>query len=174
MASIRRKKKLFPEIKTNIKSEFIGEEKYEMATVVTVHPDAPDDSLISHTSKKAKIPHLYSFMPMPTPGGDQKSSKDELEEIMKEYIQEYCLPFDTDPLVYWKVSPQRMLPLMKLARGVMGCSATSAPSERVFSITWNFYTANRTMLGPSTFQKLLLIKCNKEVFELQLNFGESW
>ena len=105
LPSEEKKEELFQEIKTIIKSEFISEEKYEMATVVTVHPDAPDDSLISHTSKKAKIPHLYSFMPMPTPGGDQKSSKDELEETMKEYLQEYCLSFDTDPLVYWKVSP---------------------------------------------------------------------
>lgn len=52
-----------------------------------------------------------------------------------------------------------------LARQVFCCTATSAPSGRVFSIAGNYFTANRAQLGTDSFRSMLLIKCNSELFE---------
>ena len=53
----------------------------------------------------------------------------------------------------------------KYVREVMALTATSAPSERVFSIAGDFYSAKRNRLSKDTFRSLLLIKMNQELFE---------
>ena len=124
--------------------------------------DTASESLPMPTAPKR--PHLFSFMPSSTKG-KRKSPTDEIEEILKEYIEEDCASFDVDPLTYWRESPPKMLPLKKQARELMGCTATSAPSERIFSIAGNFFTPSRANLGPTTFRDLLLIKCNRAIYE---------
>ncbi|KAG7173470.1 hypothetical protein Hamer_G024357, partial [Homarus americanus] len=67
------------------------------------------------TQSLQKRPHLFSSTPPATKG-------------------EGCVPFDVDHLVYWRKSPPKMHPLKHLAREISGCTATSAPSDRVFSV----------------------------------------
>ncbi|KAG7156102.1 hypothetical protein Hamer_G021340 [Homarus americanus] len=47
--------------------------------------------------------------------------------------------FDVDPLAYWRDSPPKLHPWKHLAREMLGCKATSAPSEGVFSVAGNFF-----------------------------------
>ncbi|KAG7170115.1 hypothetical protein Hamer_G012351 [Homarus americanus] len=63
-----------------------------------------------------------------------------------------------------KGSPPKMHPLKHLAREMLGCTTTSAPPERVFSVAGNF-SPNRPQLGVATFRELLLIKSSKDIYD---------
>ena len=56
-----------------------------------------------------------------------------------------------------------MLP--SLFNVLFGCTATSAPSERVFSIAGHYFTPNRAQLNATSFRSMIMIKCNSELFE---------
>jgi len=67
--------------------------------------------------------------------------------------------------MYWKKKSEEFPTHASLAKDYLGLTAISAPSERVFSIVGNFYTARRNSLGSETFRSLMFIKCNPTVFE---------
>ncbi|KAG7176514.1 putative hAT family C-terminal dimerization region-containing protein 20 [Homarus americanus] len=89
------------------------------------------------TKSLQKRPLLFSFMP-PSTKSEHKSHTDKFEQVLMEYIGEDCVPFDVDPLVFWKDSLPKMHSLKHLAREMLGCTSTSAPSGRVFSVAGNF------------------------------------
>ena len=86
-----------------------------------------------------------------------------------EYLQEQIISFDENPLSFWKNNEKKFPHLSQLAREYLGCAATSAPSERVFSIAGNFYTSDRSLLGTATFRSLMFIKCNQSLYD-KINF----
>ena len=87
------------------------------------------------------------------------------ESLLKQHSEAGTQSFSSDPLLYWKEVPRSLNPLNNLAKKVIGCTATSAPSERVFSITENYFTANRVQLGVSSLRLMIMIKCNSELYE---------
>lgn len=112
----------------------------------------------------AKRPRLFAYMP---PAGklnvspsisDTTAVKAELDS----YLEECVLAFDVNPLRYWRENKSFKI-LKPFARNILGCCATSAPSERVFSKAGNFYTPERAKLGPETFRALMMIKCNEDM-----------
>ena len=115
-----------------------------------------------------KRPKLFSFLPASSKVENQQGSEGStvsMNLLLKQYVDEGTQPFYSDPLLYWKEAPHAMSPLRNLARDVLGCTATSAPSERVFSIAGNYFTANRAQLGVSSFRSMIMIKCNSELFQ---------
>ena len=64
---------------------------------------------------------------------------------------------------------KKFLYLSLLAREYVRCAATSALSERIFSITGNFYTSDQSLLGTATFRSLMFIKCNQSLYD-KINF----
>jgi len=81
------------------------------------------------------------------------------EEEYTQYIKEsIILNKDFDPLDYWKQNTYRFPILSLLARRYLAIPATSAPIERVFSISNNIITKSRNRLLPSTVKQLLLLK----------------
>jgi len=84
------------------------------------------------------------------------------EDELTTYLNEPLSKYKDDPLQYWKVKDDSSL-LKKMARDMLAITATSAPSERVFSIAGKYYRPDRSQLGVDTFHSLLLIKCNKQV-----------
>lgn len=130
----------------------------------TVHTGSKNNDGVSDT----KTPKLFSFLSecssevQPQRGSQGSSS---MSLMLKQYVEEETFPFSSDPMLYWKEVSQALDPLKNLARRVFGCTATSAPSDRVFSIAGNYFTANRAQRGTDYFRSMLLIKCNDELFE---------
>lgn len=52
--------------------------------------------------------------------------------------------------------------LAKLAKIYLNVPATSAPVERLFSIAGKIFRPDRCRLNDSTFQMLMMIKCNEK------------
>lgn len=58
---------------------------------------------------------------------------------LETYLEEGVLPFDVNPLRYWCGTKSFKI-FKHFAKNILGCRATSAPSERVFSKAASFYT----------------------------------
>ncbi|KAG7165355.1 putative hAT family C-terminal dimerization region-containing protein 3 [Homarus americanus] len=112
----------------------------------------------------AKRPRLFDYMPPSGPSMASPSTnhttvvKTELET----YLEEGVLPFDINPLKYWH-DIQSFKILRHFAKSILGCCATSVPSECVFSKAGNFYTSERAKLNPEIFRALMMIKCNSDM-----------
>ena len=70
------------------------------------------------------------------------------------YFEEKIVHFDDDSLMYLKKKSEKLPTLAALTTEYLGPTTTSAPSERLFSIAGNFYTAKRNLLGKDTFCNL--------------------
>ena len=80
-------------------------------------------------------------------------------------VNEYMLsrpPVDNDVAGFWRNYPSATL--RNVARRYLGCPATSAPSERLFSIAGMLDSARRRSMGPRVFQTLLLVKTNQILY----------
>ena len=112
----------------------------------------------------AKRPRLFAYMPPPGQITASESTDDStaVKTELKTYLEEVVLPFDVNPLKYWNDTSNFKI-LKQFAKNILGCCATSSPSERVFSKAGNFYTPERAKLGPETFRALMLIKCNSDM-----------
>lgn len=108
-----------------------------------------------------KKPKIFGFMVEKAQKRGQKNSVNEVDTYLKEDI----IPFNEDPLLYWKNNAEKFPTLANLAKQYLGLTATSAPAERVFSIAGNFYTAKRSLLGQNSFRSLVYIKCNQALYE---------
>ena len=65
-----------------------------------------------------------------------------------------------DLLEWWKANEKRFPILSKIARQYHAIPASSAPIERVFSISTRVVTASRTNLKPELIEKLMMLKVN--------------
>ena len=65
---------------------------------------------------------------------------------------------DINPLDYWKQNSYRFPVLSILARRYLAIPATSAPIERIFSVSNNIITKSRNRLLPNTIKQLILLK----------------
>ena len=61
-------------------------------------------------------------------------------------------------LDYWKLNANTFPVLSIIAREYLAITATSAPSERIFSIAANIITKNRNRLAKDTFKMIILLK----------------
>jgi hypothetical protein len=66
----------------------------------------------------------------------------------------------TNPLEWWRVRQEEFPLLSNLARRVLSISATSVPSERVFSKSGWIMNKRRTCLGDTTFSNLVVVACS--------------
>jgi len=70
------------------------------------------------------------------------------------------LKWDQDPFIWWKNQKNNFPTLAKIARKYLCVSATSTPSERLFSDAGNTLTAKRTKLNPILFERIVFLKKN--------------
>lgn len=77
-------------------------------------------------------------------------------------IQQYrCLSVQTDdPLKWWSTQVKTYPRLSQLARTILSIPATSAPSERVFSVAGLVINAKRSTLSPSVVDKVIFVHDN--------------
>ena len=79
----------------------------------------------------------------------------------REIMQYRCISISTaDPLQWWETQIETFSRLSGLARGLLAVPATSAPSERVFSIAGIVLNAKRSSLSPHVVDKVLFIHEN--------------
>jgi hypothetical protein len=77
-----------------------------------------------------------------------------------------------DPLVWWKQNQMSYPILARLAMIYLAVQATSAPSERVFSLASRIITNKRNRLNPDMAGKMLFVSENWKWWQEQLNFYE--
>ena len=82
------------------------------------------------------------------------------------YLQEEPIDPNDNPLAWWRNNQERFPLLSTVARKYMCICATSAPSERVFSVAGNVVTPLRSSLKPHKVNMLVFLACNKDMTEL--------
>ena len=55
------------------------------------------------------------------------------------------------PVIYWKVNKDRFKCLLKIVPDVLGISASSGQTERMFSTATDILTAKRNSLNPNFY-----------------------
>ncbi|KAK6483662.1 zinc finger BED domain-containing protein 4-like [Huso huso] len=76
------------------------------------------------------------------------------------YLQEPCIPYNQDPLAFWKGNQYRFPRLSQLAQHYLCIPASSAPVQRLFSTAGKGFHPERTRLSDSNFETLMFIKAN--------------
>lgn len=79
------------------------------------------------------------------------------------FVSQSQQPHDTDPLQWWKKNELRFKSLSSAARKYLAIPATSAPSERVFSIAGNICNRRRASLSPDHLDSLVFLNANAEL-----------
>lgn len=112
----------------------------------------------------ATRPRLFAYMPLAGQMMASASTNDTtvVKAELETYLEEGVLLSDVNQLRYWRDAKSFKI-LKHFAKNILGCCATSAPSERVFSKAGNFYTPERAKLGPETLRALMMIKCNYDM-----------
>ncbi|KAK0155081.1 Zinc finger BED domain-containing protein 1 [Merluccius polli] len=105
---------------------------------------------------------LSSFFPKKTPA----SSLSEVDRIRAElatYLLISEISEDADPLQWWKKQEENFPRLSKLARKYLSIPATSAPSERLFSVGGGVVTCHRASLKPDAVDRLVFLAKNLQM-----------
>ena len=110
---------------------------------------------------------LFSFKSLTTSRKKRKIASGLTEEnILRDEIERYFAAeresMDCDVLSYRK-SENRSPHLKAAARKLLGTTATSAPSERVFSYAGELYSAKRANLGVQTFAIYMFMRMNSDL-----------
>ena len=90
----------------------------------------------------------------------------EEQEVQGEYEKYFSLPTanrQTDPFIWWN-NKKNEFPIMSiLAKKYLCISATSVPSERLFSDVGNLITPSRNKLSPDIVSKVVFLKRNSGI-----------
>ncbi|MBW0520138.1 hypothetical protein O181_059853, partial [Austropuccinia psidii MF-1] len=90
------------------------------------------------------------------PSATHKGGTLELE--LRRYFEESPEPKDTDILVLWRSRGNLFPTLAAMARNYLAIPATSAPSERVFSVGRRIFSYQCASLMPSHVEQLACVK----------------
>ena len=88
------------------------------------------------------------------------------EEVQGEYEKYFSLPTanrQTDPFIWWNHKKNEFPIMSILAKKYLCISATSVPSERLFSDVGNLITPSRNKLSPNIVSKIVFLKRNSKI-----------
>ncbi|XP_048735601.2 uncharacterized protein LOC125651020 [Ostrea edulis] len=116
-------------------------------------------------AKIAKTDESEDFFGFMTTTGEPSSSKstDSSTEVNR-YLSQPCLAMESDPLQFWKSKQQNSLILSAMVCKFLTIPASSAPVEQLFSIGGTIFRPERCRLADQTFERLMNIKCNSNVY----------
>ena len=72
-------------------------------------------------------------------------------------------PQTADPLTWWRENEAKFYGLKMLARKYLAIPATSAPSERVFSLAGNICSRRHASLSPDHLDALVFLNANGDL-----------
>lgn len=82
---------------------------------------------------------------------------------MAMFVSESQQSHDVNTLQWWKANEARFKGLSHAARKYLGIPATSAPSERVFSLAGSICSRRRACLSPDNLDALVFLNANSEL-----------
>ena len=80
------------------------------------------------------------------------------------YLDAVSEPFSQDPLLWWSDHEDEYPHLARMAQQYLGCPATSASAERVFSLAGRLYNDNRQNMTDITLEERMWAKVNHSIF----------
>lgn len=87
-----------------------------------------------------------------------RTADDEITEYLSSRLSDN--PDPDNVLQWWDFNKERYTALSKLARFIFSIPASSAPSERAFSVCRRILEERRTRLAPQTVSNLLFLHSN--------------
>ena len=117
------------------------------------------DVPVERQAKRVKR-SLGSFFKKASDGTAALADRKAIEVELKSYLQTMQVDGETDPLNWWRLYQTNFPRLARLAQKYFCIPATSAPSERAFSIGGNIVTCHRSLLKPETVDKLVFLANN--------------
>lgn len=123
--------------------------------------DANNNSPQRKKVKQEDLASLFSdvYVVSYTPA-TEKSLYEKATENIEIYKSLPPVPFDNDPLQWWKLHDQKVPLLATLARKILCIPATSVASERVFPTAGDIVSSQRACLNPTHVDKLIFLKKN--------------
>ncbi|KAK2152400.1 hypothetical protein LSH36_330g11018 [Paralvinella palmiformis] len=112
-----------------------------------------------HTSPEPKRSRLMNFMANRAPPSTTTQSSSDME--VTSYLSQPSLPQDSKPLIFWKENKVKYLILSKLASKYLAIPSSSAPIERLFSITGKVFRPELCRLTDKRFEELMIVRYNK-------------
>lgn len=124
--------------------------------------EAAGPSDYQETTPAKKKMTLGAFFKNSTPEASHHSQSDKtkIEAELATYLLLPNVDSDTDPLEWWKKHQANFPRLSSLAKKYLSIPATSAPSERVFSVGGGIVTCNRACLKPEVVDRLIFLAKN--------------
>jgi len=124
-----------------------------------------DPLLLSFITKDRQAAKSARLSPAADALDVEVSCKAELELYLKCEGQQLCTRnksevIYSDPLIWWKAHHATFPRLWYLARKYLCITATSAPSERAFSVAGNILTNKRCTIGTTMFSENVFVKEN--------------
>jgi hypothetical protein len=121
--------------------------------------------MTEQASKKIKF-DLFSFMDVQAESSS--NSRDEGDSLNKEITNYLLEPVENrslDVLSYWKINQNRFKVLARIVKEIFSVQATSAPIERVFSVSGFLMRSHRSIFTYKNLSNLMFSKCNKQLFD---------
>ncbi|KAK2163448.1 hypothetical protein LSH36_79g05027 [Paralvinella palmiformis] len=82
-----------------------------------------------------------------------------LSEI-NDHLSQPCTDPSSDRLLYWNSQQRNPHILANTAADYLSVPTSSAPVERLFSVTGRVFHPDRCLLADLTFDRLMFIRCN--------------
>ncbi|CAI2190282.1 8066_t:CDS:2, partial [Funneliformis geosporum] len=89
-------------------------------------------------------PTLFNIFNHPSPNNNQSE--------LDEYLAVPQIPFNSDPFSWWRINKEKFPIISELACAYLSVSATSTPSERLFSDCGNLMGPKRTRIATEVLQ----------------------
>ncbi|XP_043218615.1 uncharacterized protein LOC122379974 isoform X2 [Amphibalanus amphitrite] len=102
---------------------------------------------------------LYAYMHRPRREGTGQSRGAAVEAELARYLSEEPQPMVSDPLKYWAGRKAVFPQLEAAARTHLAITASSGPSERIFSVSGKLFSPARTRLRADIVEGLMHLKC---------------
>lgn len=133
-----------------VRRELIPSEEAEMSSYPTAKKDKSLSGLLKHIISSAKQSRSE----------DDESLEGKIKAEIRLYMSSPHISPDSDPLVWWKMHDAEMPLLSNVARKYLCISATSVPSERVFSSSGYILSPYRSRLSPENVNVLTFLHFN--------------
>jgi len=113
---------------------------------------------------------LFSFMQTQSSDESLRTSQNQMKSKVQKQLERFLKENPSkaeSPLLYWKrmeIENAECKLLAKVAREFFGLTATSAPSERLFSVAGNIHRERRGHMGNVLLKQLTFLAANSDMF----------